>query len=116
MVDRSQEVFCAANPFDRIFAAFVGGPDIPSGFDPAAGPYVENARGQWSRPGCTVPAGPLAFPAPVLGEYSILGRATKLASHDYQDAFVQAASIDVLDQCRDRLVIRGCADRMASKM
>ena len=27
----------------------------------------ENARGQWSRPGCLVPEGALAFPAPVLG-------------------------------------------------
>ena len=33
---------------------------------PPPAQILEKARGQWSRPGCCVPAGALAFPAPVL--------------------------------------------------
>ena len=86
----------------------------PVGMPPPAQMF-EKARGQWSRPGCTVPAGPLASPAPVLRSYLDLGRAAELAGDHHQHALVQAARVDVLDEGRHRLVVGPARNRMASK-
>ena len=40
MVDRCQKITGAADAFDGVFAAFIGGSDKASGFDAAAGPDV----------------------------------------------------------------------------
>ena len=66
LVDGGEEIMRAARALDDVFTAFVRGPDDAAGLDATTGPEIGKARGQWSRPGCKVPAGPLASPAPVL--------------------------------------------------
>ncbi len=60
MINRSEEVAGAAESFDDVLASFVGGAVMRPCWMPLPAQMFENARGQWSRPGCLVPAGALA--------------------------------------------------------
>src|SRR5688500_15194065 len=98
MINRGEEIAGAAGALDDVFAAFVGGADDAARLDAAAGPDI----GESSRPviatglhGARRGAGIARAGAAVEAD---LRGAAKLAGDDYEDTFVQATRVDVLDE------------------
>ena len=90
-------------------------PMTPPVWMPPPAQMLEKARGQWSRPGCSVPAGALASPRAGAAVEADLRRAAELAGDDDEHALVQSARVDVLDERGDRLVVVRQRKRSASK-
>ena len=105
MVDGRQEVAGPADPFDGVFAAFVGGADEASGGDPAAGPDVGKAARPVIAAGLHGAGRGAGVAGPGAGGVTDLGRAAEFAGHHDQHALVKSACVDVFDQRRDRLIV-----------
>src|SRR4051812_4438167 len=98
LVDGGEEVAGAAGALNDVFAAFVAGADDAAGLDAAAGPDIRKGAGPVVAAGLDGAGGGAGVAGTGAAVEADLGRAAELAGDDDEDAPIEAAGVDVLDE------------------